>query len=157
MEITKKIAIVLLLVLIVIQFYRPIKNTAQGDHTAIFITETNPPEDVKLILKSTCYDCHSNNTRYPWYNNVAPVSYWLADHVKHGKGELNFSAWGSYSPKKKSHKLEEVVAVIEEVEMPLKEFTWTHAEAKLTDAQKQTLIKWAKQSRVLYQLNQQPR
>lgn len=150
-------AVVLLLVLIAMQFYRPEKNMAQGNHTAIFITETNPPEDVKLILKSTCYDCHSNNTSYPWYNNIAPVSYWLADHVKQGKDELNFSVWGSYSAKKKDHKLEEVVAVIEEGEMPLKEYTWTHAEAKLTDAQKQAVIKWAKQSRVLYQLNQQPR
>ncbi len=150
-------AVVLLLVLIAMQFYRPEKNMAQGNHTAIFITETNPPEDVKLILKSTCYDCHSNNTSYPWYNNIAPVSYWLADHVKQGKDELNFSVWGSYSAKKKDHKLEEVVAVIEEGEMPLKEYTWTHAEAKLTDAQKQAIIKWAKQSRVLYQLNQQPR
>lgn len=150
-------AVVLLLVLIAMQFYRPEKNMAQGNHTAIFITETNPPEDVKLILKSTCYDCHSNNTSYPWYNNIAPVSYWLADHVKQGKDELNFSVWGSYSAKKKDHKLEEVVEVIEEGEMPLKEYTWTHAEAKLTDAQKQAIIKWAKQSRVLYQLNQQPR
>ena len=150
-------AVVLLLVLIAMQFYRPEKNMAQGNHTAIFITETNPPEDVKLILKSTCYDCHSNNTSYPWYNNIAPVSYWLADHVKQGKDELNFSVWGSYSAKKKDHKLEEVVEVIEEGEMPLKEYTWTHTEAKLTDAQKQAIIKWAKQSRVLYQLNQQPR
>ncbi len=150
-------AVVLLLVLIAMQFYRPEKNMAQGNHTAIFITETNPPEDVKLILKSTCYDCHSNNTSYPWYNNIAPVSYWLADHVKQGKDELNFSVWSSYSAKKKDHKLEEVVEVIEEGEMPLMEYTWTHAEAKLTDAQKQAIIKWAKQSRVLYQLNQQPR
>jgi hypothetical protein len=157
MKIIKKIAVVLLLVLIAIQFYRPARNTAQGDHTAIFITETNPPEDVNLILKNTCYDCHSNNTRYPWYNNIVPVSYWLADHVKHAKEELNFSAWENYSSKKKSHKLEEVVEVIEESEMPLKEYTWTHAEAKLTDAQKQAIIKWAKQSRVLYQLNQQSR
>ena len=157
MKIIKKIAVVLLLVLIAIQFYRPAKNTAQGDHTVTFITETNPPEDVKLILKNTCYDCHSNNTRYPWYNNIAPVSYWLADHVKHAKEELNFSAWENYSSKKKSHKLEEVVEVIEDSAMPLKEYTWTHGEAKLTDAQKQAIIKWAKQSRVLYQLNQQSR
>ena len=157
MKIIKKIAVVLLLVLIAIQFYRPARNTAQGDHTAIFITETNPPEDVNLILKNTCYDCHSNNTRYPWYNNIAPVSYWLADHVKQAKEELNFSGWENYSSKKKSHKLEEVVEVIEEGEMPLKEYTWTHAEAKLTDAQKEAIIQWAKQSRALYQLNQQSR
>ncbi|MBT8305928.1 MAG: heme-binding domain-containing protein [Maribacter sp.] len=156
MKIIKKIAWVLLLVLIVMQFYRPEKNLEHGNHTAIFLKETNPPEEVKLILKNTCYDCHSNNTKYPWYNNIAPVSYWLADHVKHGKGELNFSDWENYSNKKKDHKLEEVVEVIEENAMPLKEYTWTHAEARLTDEQKQAIVDWVKKSRVLYQLNQQP-
>jgi len=155
MKIIKKMVKVLLLVLFAMQFYRPEKNTKQGNHTVIFITETNPPEEVNFILKNTCYDCHSNNTRYPWYNNIAPVSYWLADHIKQGKEELNFSAWEGYSSKKKSHKLEEVVEVIEEGDMPLKEYTWTHAEAKLTYEQKHAIIKWAKQSRVLYQLNQQ--
>lgn len=156
MKIIKKIAWVLLLVLIVMQFYRPEKNLEQGNHTAIFLKETNPPEEVKLILKNTCYDCHSNNTKYPWYNNIAPVSYWLADHVKHGKGELNFSDWENYSNKRKDHKLEEVVEVIEENAMPLKEYTWTHAEARLTDEQRQAIVDWVKKSRVLYQLNQQP-
>ena len=155
MKIIKKTAVILLVVLIAMQFYRPEKNMDHGDHTLIFITETNPPEDVKHVLKNTCYDCHSNDTKYPWYNNIAPVSYWLADHVEHGKGELNFSEWERYSSKNKSHKLEEVVEVIEDNAMPLKEYTWMHTEAKLTDVQKQTIIKWAKQSRALYQLNQQ--
>jgi len=156
MKIIKKIAVALLVILIAMQFYRPEKNTAQGDHTTVFLTETNPPEEVKLILKNTCYDCHSNHTRYPWYNNVAPISYWLADHIEHGKGELNFSEWERYSNKKKDHKLEEVVEVIEEGEMPLNEYTWTHSDAKLTENQKQLIIEWAKRSRALYQLNQQP-
>ena len=156
MKIIKKIAVALLLILIAMQFYRPEKNTAQGNHTAIFLTETNPPKEVKLILKNSCYDCHSNKTRYPWYNNIAPISYWLANHIKHGKEELNFSEWEGYSNKKKDHKLEEVVEVIEAGEMPLKEYTWTHSDAKLTENQKQLIIKWAKQTRVLYQLNQQP-
>ena len=157
MKIIKKIAVPLLVILIAMQFYRPEKNTAQGNHTTTFLTETNPPEEVKLVLKNTCYDCHSNNTKYPWYNNIAPISYWLADHIKDGKGELNFSEWEGYSYKKKSHKLEEVVEVIEDGEMPLKEYTWTHSDAKLTENQKQLIIEWAKQSRALYQLNQQSR
>jgi hypothetical protein len=156
MKILKKMAILLLLILIAIQFYRPEKNLAQGDHTKVFLTETNPPTEVRQILENTCYDCHSNNTRYPWYNNIAPVSYWLADHVRHGKGDLNFSEWNGYSNKKKDHKLEEVVEVIEDGEMPLKEYTWTHSDAKLSENQKQQIIDWAKQTRALYQLNQQP-
>lgn len=147
----------LLLIFVVMQFYRPEKNTSRGDHAAAFITETNPPQDVKVILQQTCYDCHSNNTVYPWYNNIAPVSYWLADHVKHGKGHLNFSGWDSYDTKKKDHKLEEVVEMIEKGEMPLKEYTWTHEEARLTAEQRTSIIEWAKRTRALYQLGQQPK
>ena len=156
MKIIKKIALVLLLVLIAMQFYRPAKNLSQGNHTSDFIAETNPSTEVQVILENACYDCHSNNTKYPWYNNVAPLSYWLSDHVEEGKSELNFSAWGSYSNKKKSHKLEEVAEVLEEGEMPLKSYTLMHSEAELTVAQKDAVIVWANQSRVLYELNQQP-
>jgi len=157
MKIVKKIALSLLVIFIAMQFYRPEKNISQGDHVTIFLTETNPPQDVKLILEQTCFDCHSNNTNYPWYNNIAPVSYWLADHVKHGKGHLNASEWDSYTEKEKDHKLEEVIEMIEEGEMPLKEYTWTHEEARLTREQKTAIIEWAKQTRILYQLGQQPK
>jgi len=157
MKIVKKVAVALLVIFIAMQFYRPEKNQAQGNHTAQFLTETNPSSDIKIILQQTCYDCHSNNTEYPWYNNIAPVSYWLADHVKDGKKHLNFSDWESYSVKKKDHKLEEVIEMIEDGEMPLKEYTWTHAEAKLTDEQRNGVIAWAKKTRALYQLNQQPK
>jgi len=157
MKIVKKVAVALLVIFIAMQFYRPEKNQAQGNHTAQFLTETNPSSDIKIILQQTCYDCHSNNTEYPWYNNIAPVSYWLADHVKDGKKHLNFSDWESYSVKKKDHKLEEVIEMIEDGEMPLKEYTWTHAEAKLTDEQRNGVIAWAKKTRALYQLNRQPK
>lgn len=157
MKIVKKVAVILLLVFIAMQFYRPEKNRSQGNHLAQFLTETNPPQEVRILLEQTCYDCHSNNTEYPWYNNIAPVSYWLADHVKDGKKHLNFSAWESYSEKKKDHKLEEVVEMIEEGEMPLNEYTWTHEEAKLTDEQREGVIKWANQTRALYLLIQQPK
>mgnify|MGYP000167997693 CR=1 FL=1 len=153
MKILKKIALLLLVILVGMQFYRPDKNQTQGDHTAEFITETNPPEDVKTILQQTCYDCHSNNTEYPWYNNIAPISYWLSDHVKDGKKHLNFSTWNSYELKKKDHKLEELIEMVEEGEMPLKEYTWTHERARLTEEQRTAIIDWAKQTRALYQLN----
>lgn len=156
MKITKKIAVVLLLVFIAMQFYQPKNNQAQGNHTASFLVETNPPQNVRLILRESCYDCHSNNTEYPWYNNIAPVSYWLADHVTDGKKHLNFSDWKNYSAKKKDHKLEEVAEMIEEKEMPLKEYTWTHEKARLSEEQRKSIIEWAEQTKVLYQLNQRP-
>ncbi|MDE3740719.1 heme-binding domain-containing protein [Maribacter polysaccharolyticus] len=156
MKILKKIAVILLLVLVAMQFYRPVKNSSQENHVAQFIAETNPSKEVQGVLQNACYDCHSNNTDYPWYSMIAPVSYWLADHVEEGKEELNFSAWESYSDKRKSHKLEEVVEVIEAGEMPLKSYTWVHSEAILTKAQKEAVMAWANQSKVLYQLNRQP-
>ena len=91
MKIVKKIAIALLVVLIGIQFYRPEKNISEGDYVAAFETETKPSLEVKQILKTACYDCHSANTEYPWYNNIAPVSYWLANHIKDGRRHLDFS------------------------------------------------------------------
>jgi len=156
MKIGKKIAMALLVVFIAMQFYRPKQNQSQGNHTALFLSQTNPPPNVKLILQESCYDCHSNNTQYPWYNNVAPVSYWLANHIKDGKKHLNFSEWENYDAKKKDHKLEEVIEMVEDGEMPMKEYTWTHKESNLTQQQRNEVLVWAKQTRALYQLNQQP-
>ena len=155
MKVTKKIAIALLVILVGMQFYRPEKNLAEGDYVATFETETRPNAEVKKILETTCYDCHSANTTYPWYNNIAPISYWLDNHVREGKEHLDFSDWGNYSAKKKDHKLEELVEEVEEGEMPLKEYTWTHKEARLTQAQKKALMDWAKKTRSLYQIADQ--
>ncbi len=153
MKTVKKISLALLVIFIAIQFYRPEKNLAQGDHTEIFLAETNPALELRAVLEETCYDCHSNNTIYPWYNNIAPISFWLANHVKDGKKHLNFSEWDSYSVKKKDHKLEEVIEMIEDGEMPLKEYTWTHENARLTSEQREAIVAWAKKTRSLYQLN----
>ncbi|MBM1107568.1 heme-binding domain-containing protein [Aurantibacter crassamenti] len=151
MKLLKKLFLGLLLVLVIMQFFRPEKNSAQGDHLKVFIEETNPSVDIKLILEQSCYDCHSNNTQYPWYNDVAPISFWLAHHIKDGKKDLNFSEWDSYDAKKKDHKLEEVVEMVTDGEMPLNEYTWTHSSARLTEKQRNDLVVWAKTTRLLYQ------
>lgn len=155
MKIAKKIATGLLIILIAMQFYRPEKNIAEGEYVAAFEAETKPSKTVQQILETTCYDCHSANTVYPWYNTIAPVSYWLDDHIKDGKKHLNFSDWQNYSAKKKDHKLDELIEEVEEGEMPLNEYTWTHKEAKLTEEQKKSLIDWAKTTRLLYQVAHQ--
>ncbi len=156
MKLFKKIALSLLVILVAMQFYRPEKNRAQGDYTAAFLVETNPAQEVGEVLKQSCYDCHSNNTNYPWYNNVAPISYWLAAHIKDGKKHLNFSDWANFTAKKKDHKLEELIEMVEGGAMPLKEYTWTHEEARLTEGQRKAIIEWAKRTRALYELELQP-
>ena len=157
MKLGKKIAWALLIAFVAIQFYRPERNESTGEHLSKFLSETNPPEQVTGILESSCYDCHSDHTNYPWYNQVAPVSWWLEDHIEEGKEHLNFSAWDSYSSKKKDHKLEELIEEVEEGEMPLKEYTWTHADANLTEQQRQAVMDWAQQTRTLYQLGAPPK
>lgn len=146
----KKIAVLLLVVLIAMQFYRPEKNISNGYTTLFFETETQPPTPVLETLQTSCYDCHSNNTTYPWYHQIAPVSYWINDHIADGKKHLNFSDWERYSAKKKDHKMEELIEEVLEREMPLPSYTWTHG--NITEAQVQALVTWAKQSRVIYEL-----
>ena len=156
MNIIKKVLILLLIMFLIAQFFWPEKN--EGDLSSIeyFLVETNPPEDIKLILKETCYDCHSNVTRYPWYNNITPVNYWLAAHVKDGKKHFNMSNWEGNSTKRKDHKFEELIEMVEDKEMPLKSYTWTHPEAKLTDKQIKSVLDWAKLVRLKYSLEQEP-
>ncbi|MFT5752517.1 MAG: hypothetical protein ACI828_001692 [Flavobacteriales bacterium] len=140
------------------QFISPDKNEADTDYASVeaFLAETKPVPEVAAVLKETCFDCHSDQTRYPWYAEVAPVSYWLSDHIKDGKKHLNFSKWSEYSVKRKDHKLEEVVEMIEAREMPLDSYTWTHEEARLSDAQVEAIIIWAKAARVNYGLETIP-
>lgn len=151
MKLLKKVAIVLLVVFVGMQFYRPDKNVATGDYVKTFEQETQPNPEVQKILETTCYDCHSANTTYPWYNNIAPISYWIDGHIEEGREHLDFSDWANYSAKKKDHKLEEVVEEVEEDKMPLKEYTWTHQDARLTTDQKKALMDWAAKARNQYQ------
>ena len=156
MKITKKILFFLIVVFLIAQFFGPDKN--KGDLASIdtFLIETNPPEDVKIILKETCFDCHSDVTTYPWYNNITPVNFWLAEHIKDGKKHFNLSKWVGNSIKRKDHKFEELIEMIEEKEMPLNSYTWTHDEAKLTDVQRKAVIDWAKLVRLKYGLEPKP-
>ena len=156
MKLVKKAATFLLIAFVVMQFFRPEKNQSDATHASFFETETRPGDEVLIVLKSACYDCHSDHTRYPWYNNIAPVNYWLDDHIRHGKGNLNFSDWESYSADKKDHKLEEIIEEVKKGKMPLDEYTWTHTDAQLTDAQKRAITVWAAKTRTLYQLGQRP-
>ena len=139
----RKILLGLLLVLVAIQFVRPAKNQSTGISTNDISKAYDVPENVNDILKKACNDCHSNNTVYPWYSNIQPVAWWLDHHIDDGKKELNFSEFTSYSPKKQHHKLEEVIEMVKEGEMPLNSYTWMHKNAKLTDAEKLTVSEWA--------------
>ena len=106
--------------------------------------EINLTGEEKRIIENSCYDCHSNNTVWPWYSYVAPVSWFVVDHVHEARDELNFSEWKTYSQKRINHKLEELVEEVEEEEMPLPSYLLLHSNANLSDEEKQLLINWAK-------------
>ncbi len=138
----KKIAIALLALLVVMQFIRPHKNLsdAPADNDISMMYEI--PSNVHGILKQKCYDCHSNNTRYPWYFNIQPLGWWMYKHIEDGKEELNFSEFKTYSAKKAAHKLEETVELVREKEMPLKPYVWMHPEARVSREEEKILTEW---------------
>ena len=141
----KKFATILVVVLIVIQFFKPERNIS-NDQTYHISTKYDFPQEVADISKAACDDCHSNNTKYPWYANVQPVAWWLNHHVTDGKKHLNFSEFTKKRIAVQNHKFEEIVEMMEEGEMPLGSYTWLglHPEAKLTSQQKSRFINWAK-------------
>lgn len=132
-------------VLLLAQFIRPEKN--QSNASPAPILERYPAsEQVVDILQRACNDCHSNFTEYPWYAEVQPVASWLANHVEEGKEHLNFSDFTNGSPKRQAHKLEEIIEMVQEGEMPLQSYTWAHKSAVLNEAEKTALIDWARTS-----------
>lgn len=141
MKIFKRILLVLLVIFLVMQAFRPAKNSSNdtsGDISKSYVL----PENVKIILAKACYDCHSNNTRYPWYSEVQPVSWWLASHVKDGKRHLNFNEFDKYKIARQYEKLEECIKEVKEGGMPLPSYTLIHKDAILTKEEKETLYNW---------------
>ena len=136
----KKIILVLVVIFIAIQFFRPKKNIAETPSQYAIV---QVPADVDQILKTSCYDCHSNSTKYPWYNNVQPVAWWLNNHIKSGKRHLNFDAFDSLPNVKKIKTLKHISSTIQKDEMPLSSYTLIHRDAILNKEQKDRIIQWA--------------
>lgn len=126
----------------VIQFWRIDQTNPPVDPALNYTNLNQAPAEVVTLLKNACYDCHSHETVYPWYANVAPVSWSLEGHINHARGELNFSEWGTYSEKKADHKKEEIVEMLEEKKMPLEAYVDMHEEADLSEEERKALIDW---------------
>lgn len=138
----KKILLVLLVIFLVMQAFRPEKNVSGQKNNAI-ATLYPVPDNVNQILVKACNDCHSNTTVYPWYAEIQPVAWWLDDHVKDGKKHLNFDEFSTYRLAKQFHKLEEVFDEVKGGEMPLESYTVVHRDAKLTTEEKNILLDWS--------------
>lgn len=137
----------LLGILVVAQFIRPTQENPPVIAEQDFINIAQPSAEVASLMKSACYDCHSHETEYPWYASITPVNWWLDDHIQEGRSHFNFSTWGTYNAKKADHKLEEFIEMVEDGEMPLNSYTWTHLDARLSAEQKTMLTTWVKNYR----------
>ena len=135
MTITRKILFALLAVFIIIQFFRPEKNESSAQTPNDIFAHYKANENTKQLIRTACYDCHSNNTVYPWYSNLQPAAWFLSNHVKDGKKHLNFSEFTNLPIAVQNHKLEEIIEEVQEKEMPLASYTYIglHANAKLND------------------------
>jgi len=136
--------LILLIALIVAQFFLPEKNDSPREDQHILVAE-QVPDHIKTTLTNACLDCHSNQTNYLWYHKIAPVSWVINNHIVEGKEHLNLSEWGQQDVFDKIGTLEEMVEEVEDGEMPLKEYTWLHPKAKLSEKQIAELKEWSEQ------------
>jgi len=131
-----------LIIFIAIQFARPRHNISLEIPRNDFLVVTNASDDIITLMKSSCYDCHSNNTDYPWYGEIAPISWWISYQIDKGKHDLNFSEWGAFSKNKRLHNLNKMIEIMEEKTMPVESYIQTHPKAKLSQEQNDQLIAW---------------
>lgn len=140
----KIIAIILFVGFAGLQFIRPERTNPPINKNETLESTTTMPNEIQAILKRSCNDCHSNETVYPWYSNIAPISWSVVDHIKEGREELNFSKWGTYSERRKLRKLEEICEEVESGEMPHYQYLWIHWDAALSEIDKKNICDWTK-------------
>jgi hypothetical protein len=139
----KRIFLGFVLVFLIIQVIQPVRNIDYGQVPSSDISKVYKiPKNVQSILRTSCYDCHSNGTDYPAYAYIQPFSYFIENHIKDGKKELNFSEWGLYSQRKQSNKLEAVESQIKQGKMPLSSYLCLHQDAKLSDEKSKEVVDW---------------
>lgn len=146
-KILTRIGIAIISVLVLLQFIPMTKNNGSVDAKQHISACLPIPNEVEQVLKTSCNDCHSNVTEYPWYSRIQPVGFWLNHHVDEGKHELNFSEFAGYTKKRQLHKLDEMIEMVEAGEMPLNSYTVIHKNAILSNNQIMLLVQWAKASK----------
>jgi len=140
---TKLILYGLLIIFVLMQLFQPDRNTTPEMMTADLANHYKVPDSVETVLNTVCYDCHSNNTDYPWFINVQPVGWYMQSKITNGKKHLNFSEFANYSKEEAMHKLSDIDDVMKTNRMPLKAYKWYNDDANLTDAQRKTISAWA--------------
>lgn len=137
-RLARRVGVALVVILVGIQFV-PIDRTNPPVKS-----EVDAPDEVAAILQRACYDCHSNETRWPWYSRVAPTSWLVAGHVQEGRGEINFSEWPTFDFELQEHAYRDIEEQIDEGKMPLRSYTLVHSDARLSQEDRETLLRWAR-------------
>ncbi len=140
-----RVLFALLALLVIIQFFGIDKENPPLEMEKDLLYVHKPPAEIGNKIRAACYDCHSHETTYPWYTSIAPVSWWIKDHINEGREELNFSTWSDYEPGRAAHKMEEAAEEVEEGHMPLPSYLWIHGEARLSEGEKESLATWFKE------------
>ncbi len=136
------LAVLVVAIVLVIQVIPVERNVSTVPPGQSFEKTEKVPANVAAILKVSCYDCHSNNTRYPWYSELQPGAYFMAQHIKEGKEELNLDEFNDYSKRRKKAKIKSIISQIEKEEMPLKSYLLLHPDAGLTPNKKKVLLQF---------------
>jgi len=136
-------ALLILVLFVAAQAYRPDRTNPSVDQSKTLGASGRVTPEAAAILERSCNDCHSSETRWPWYSNVSPVSWFLKNHVDEGRRELNLSEWGTYAARKRERKLHEICEQVEAGEMPIKSYLPLHPSAKLSDEDRRVLCDWA--------------
>ena len=136
------LAVLVVAIVLVIQVIPVERNVSTVPPGQSFERTEKVPANVAAILKVSCYDCHSNNTRYPWYSELQPGAYFMAQHIKEGKEELNLDEFNNYSKRRKKAKIKSIISQIEKEEMPLKSYLLLHPDAGLTPNKKKVLLQF---------------
>jgi len=142
-KLLKIIVIIVVITFFVLQLFRPDRTNPPIVEAETLEAATALPADVQAVLSRSCYDCHSHNTIFPWYSNVSPFSWFLADHIEQGRKEVNFSVWNTYSAEKKIRKFEEICEQVESRAMPLPSYLWIHRNSILDGQERKLLCNWA--------------
>ena len=134
--------LILLIILVVIQFIPSGFQNNSYDAEDDFFEHYLAPAEVKTMIRNSCYDCHSQETVNPWYNKVAPVKFWITNHIESGRGKLDFNNWGTYTKKQQDHKIQECIDIIGKGWMPLGSYEMMHKEARLSDEDRKQMIEF---------------
>ena len=140
-------AVILIGGLCLIQLARPARTNPPTDSARTLLAVTHAPADVQSVLERGCRDCHSHDTRWPWYSNVAPVSWLVIDDVNHGRRHFNYSDWAQYDRDKIPQLLKDICEQTRKGEMPLSFYLWIHPDSRLTDRDVSLLCDWSDRER----------